>query len=259
LLGYLSDQFGLYENLSVGQSLIYMAVAQRVPPEDSEARVAETAAQLGLTDRLNQKMGELSRGFRQRVAIAQAIIHKPKLLLLDEPMSGLDPEARIELASLVKELARKGMTIMMSSDNLNDLKDFSTHSLKLHEGNFVAHEALGNYQPDHSQVLKILLSRASPKAEAILQAQAGVSNIKVSGDVCLITFKGKVAEQSALLFSLVHAGLPVAEIVVAKKNVQDRFLVDVDFTTLNTPRSDGLKPDEIAHIGAMEHPPTPID
>lgn len=260
LLGYLSDQFGLYDNLTVAQSLIYMAVAHRVPEYESEERVAQTAAQLGLSDRLNQKTGELSRGFRQRVAIAQAIIHRPRLLLLDEPASGLDPEARLELSALLKELARKGMTIMVSSHILSELQDYSTHMLKLHEGNLVTHESLGNYQPDHSRVLQISLSRPTSKVESILNAQAGVSHVSDKGNnMYQLTFKGKMTEQSALLFNLINAGLPVAEVKVEKGSLQELYLADVDFSKTSSPRNDGLKPEELAHIAAQEHPPTPIN
>lgn len=262
LLGYLSDQFGLYDNLTVQQSLTYMAVAHRLPaPEDGGIdHVARIAEQLDLTDRLNQKNGELSRGFRQRVAIAQAIIHQPKLLLLDEPTSGLDPEARMELSALLKQLAANGMTIMVSSHILSELEEYSTHMLKLNDGELVSFEALNNYQRDHSQVLRILLSRTTPKAEEILGKQAGVSNVIVSDSVCQLTFKGKIADQSALLINLINAGLPVAEIVVVKKNLQDRYLADIPNLITSKKSDDNGKHDELAHasIAAAEHPPAPM-
>lgn len=261
LLGYLSDQFGLYDNLTVNQSLTYMAVAHHFPAYEGQNRVEQVAAQLSLTDRLNQKTGELSRGFRQRVAIAQAIIHQPKLLLLDEPTSGLDPEARIELSALLKQLAAQGMTIMVSSHILAELEDYSTHMLKLHEGELATHESLNNYQRDHSQVLHILLSRVTPKTESILAAQVGVSNVHVNGDVCEITFKGKVGEQSALLFNLISAGLPIAEMVVVKKNLQDRYLADIRGKENFKHNNALLKQEEQlaqASVGAAEHPAAPM-
>lgn len=260
LLGYLSDQFGLYDNLTVKQSLTYMALAHALPQQDGEERVFKVAAQLGLTDRLQQKTGELSRGFRQRVAIAQAIIHQPKLLLLDEPSSGLDPEARMELSNLLKLLASQGMTIMVSSHILSELDGYCTHMLKLHEGELASYEALNNYQRDHSQVLNILLSRVTPKAESILAKQAGVSDIKVKGDVCQVTFKGKITEQSSLLFSLVTAGLPVAEMTVVKKNLQDRYLSDIQVNNILKDDHERQQLDDAhASIGAAEHPPEPLD
>ncbi|MDD2775072.1 MAG: ABC transporter ATP-binding protein [Gallionella sp.] len=262
LLGYLSDQFGLYDNLTVKQSLTYMALAHKIPHFDVEARVEQVASQLSLTDRLHQKTGELSRGFRQRVAIAQAIIHQPKLLLLDEPASGLDPEARMELSALLKQLAIQGMTIMVSSHILSELDDYCSHMLKLNEGAVVSFESLNNYQNDHSQVLRMLLSRPTANAGKTLAAQLNVSQVVGEGAAFQFTFKGKITEQSVLLFNLVNAGLPVAEIVVVKRNLQDRYLSDIRLNTAIKQDNDKLKQDEqlaYASVGAEEHPPAPID
>jgi ABC-2 type transport system ATP-binding protein len=262
LLGYLSDQFGLYDNLTVKQSLTYMALAHKLSQQDGEERVLKVATQLSLTDRLQQKTGELSRGFRQRVAIAQAIIHHPKLLLLDEPASGLDPEARIELSDLLKLLASQGMTIMVSSHILSELDSYCTHMLKLHEGEVASFEALNNYQRDHSQVLRMLLSRPTANAATLLAAQANVSQIIADGQAYQFTFKGKITDQSVLLFTLVNAGLPVAEIVVVKKNLQDRYLADIHLNPAAKNIKDQLKQEEQlaqASVGAAEHPPAPID
>ncbi|CAK0767957.1 hypothetical protein CCP3SC15_3770002 [Gammaproteobacteria bacterium] len=93
-VGYLSDSFGLYDTLTVRQCLYYAAEANGVDSARLDEAVQDTAAKLGLTDRLRQRTSELSRGLRQRVAIAQAIIHRPGVVLLDEPAAGLDPEAR---------------------------------------------------------------------------------------------------------------------------------------------------------------------
>jgi ABC-2 type transport system ATP-binding protein len=220
------------------------------------------ASQLSLTDRLHQKTGELSRGFRQRVAIAQAIIHQPKLLLLDEPASGLDPEARMELSALLKQLAIQGMTIMVSSHILSELDDYCSHMLKLNEGAVVSFESLNNYQNDHSQVLRMLLSRPTANAGKTLAAQLNVSQVVGEGAAFQFTFKGKITEQSVLLFNLVNAGLPVAEIVVVKRNLQDRYLSDIRLNTSIKQDNDKLKQDEqlaYASVGAEEHPPAPID
>jgi ABC-2 type transport system ATP-binding protein len=260
MLGYLSDQFGMYDNLTVQQSLVYMAVAHRLPsPEVSGIdRVAEVATQLDLTDRLNQRVGELSRGFRQRVAIGQAIIHRPKLLLLDEPAAGLDPEARQELSDLLKEMGRQGMTIVVSSHILEELEKYSTHVLRMATGEVTGFDALNNYQKDHSQVLRLLFSRPALKVEETLKKQPNVSNIVLNGDWCEFVFKGKITEQSTLLMNLVNAGLPIAEMTVVKKHLQDRYLVDVSRVPPPKKVDDGLKHDEMAHIASTEHHPDPI-
>jgi len=109
-MGYLSDFFGLYEELTVRRGLEYMARSRG----SSAAGAPEVAVRLGLGGYLDEPAGQLSRGLRQRLAIAQAIVHRPAVLLLDEPASGLDPEARLRLGELFIELRDAGMTLLVS-------------------------------------------------------------------------------------------------------------------------------------------------
>lgn len=226
LLGFLSDQFGLYDDLTIEQSLEYMAMAHHLPQHTWQPRVELVSRQLGLADRMRQKTGELSRGLRQRVAIAQAIMHQPKLLLLDEPASGLDPEARHELSGLLKLLRGAGMTIVVSSHILAELADYSTHMLVLREGVIRSHQALGDYRIAHTQPMQLSLSRHMPEAADILSAQTGVSGVHADGQSCRFTFSGDTEDQSRLLAALIAAGLPVAEFTAVRSNLQDLYLAD---------------------------------
>lgn len=226
LLGFLSDQFGLYDDLTIEQSLCYMAMAHHLPQYSWLPRIELVSSQLGLSDRMQQKTGELSRGLRQRVAIAQAIMHQPRLLLLDEPASGLDPEARHELSNLLKLLCSEGMTIVVSSHILAELADYSTHMLVLREGMIRSHQELDNYKKTHSQQLHLSLSRHMPEAAIILAAQAGVSDIRLDGQNGQFTFSGDAADQSRLLAALIDAGLPISEFAIARSNLHDLYLAD---------------------------------
>ena len=109
-IGYLEDEFGLYDELTASQCLLYAAAARGVPDSSLDTRAEAVAAQLDITHCLPKRVRELSRGQRQRVAIGQAIISAPKLLVLDEPASGLDPEARASLAGLFRRLQADGIT-----------------------------------------------------------------------------------------------------------------------------------------------------
>jgi ABC-2 type transport system ATP-binding protein len=133
LLGFLADNFGLYEELTVEQSLAYFATAHQMDQE----RVEEVLEQVNLTDKKKEQIKSLSRGMRQRVGIAQAIIHMPKYLILDEPASGLDPEARIQLAELFKKLNKEGITLLVSSHILAELDQYANHLIVLKEGKLV--------------------------------------------------------------------------------------------------------------------------
>jgi ABC-2 type transport system ATP-binding protein len=133
LLGFLADNFGLYEELTVEQSLAYFAAAHQM----DQQRVEEVLEQVNLTDKKNEQIKSLSRGMRQRVGIAQAIIHLPKYLILDEPASGLDPEARIQLAELFKKLNKEGITLLVSSHILAELDQYANHLIVLKAGKLV--------------------------------------------------------------------------------------------------------------------------
>jgi ABC-2 type transport system ATP-binding protein len=133
LLGFLADNFGLYEELTVEQSLAYFAAAHQM----DQQRVEEVLEQVNLTDKKKEQIKSLSRGMRQRVGIAQAIIHMPKYLILDEPASGLDPEARIQLAELFKKLNKEGITLLVSSHILAELDQYANHLIVLKEGKLV--------------------------------------------------------------------------------------------------------------------------
>lgn len=133
LLGFLADNFGLYEELTVEQSLAYFAAAHQM----DQQRVEEVLEQVNLTNKKKEQIKSLSRGMRQRVGIAQAIIHLPKYLILDEPASGLDPEARIQLAELFKQLNKAGITLLVSSHILAELDQYANHLIVLKAGKLV--------------------------------------------------------------------------------------------------------------------------
>ena len=133
-MGFLYDFYGLYDELTVAQSLTHRAGAQGVGADLQASRVATAAERLKLTEKLDQQVGTLSRGWRQRLSIALNIVHEPKLLLLDEPASGLDPVARDELSKTLRELHGAGMTIVVSSHILSELEDYSTHVLAIDNG-----------------------------------------------------------------------------------------------------------------------------
>ena len=159
LMGYLPDLFGLYEELTVEKSLTYFAMVQGITGVAQIERIQKISKQLDIEGILNQEINSLSRGQRQRVAIAQSIIHYPKLLLLDEPASGLDPEARMHLSKLLLQLREQGITIIVSSHILSELEDYCTHMLVLRDGKLIQHSEVDPNNPDS---LSELYMKSSP-------------------------------------------------------------------------------------------------
>ena len=222
-LGYLPDLFGLYERLSIERCLTYRAWAQGVPKAEVAAAVGWAAQQVGLADRLRERAGTLSRGLKQRLAIGQAIIHKPTLLILDEPASGLDPEARLDLARLLRALRDGGMTLMVSSHILAELEDYSTHLMIIDGGRLVSFEPLGAGRPASGTVEVEV--RFVPGAGDLAQrlAAAGHAAAVVDG-VARLSLPDDPTAQAAALAALVGAGLPVASFAPRQSSLQDAYL-----------------------------------
>jgi ABC-2 type transport system ATP-binding protein len=228
IMGYLSDFFGLYQDLTVARCLEYAAAAQGLPQADIPAAIERTAQRLDLSDRLQQASGSLSRGLRQRVAIGQAIIHQPKVLLLDEPASGLDPEARASLAALFRQLQADGMTLLVSSHILAELDEYSTHMLALREGRMLENRELKPAQlAETHRSLHLDLAQADERLAGWLEGYAQVELQQANASHAEFDFRGSLSDQALLLKALVHEGFAVSSLAEHKENLQQSYLRSV--------------------------------
>ena len=255
-LGYLSDFFGLYSALTVRQSLLHAAGMRALDEAAQRDAVARTAERLGLTSRLDARTDTLSRGWRQRVAIGQAMVHSPQVLLLDEPAAGLDPEARIGLSALFRQLRAEGMTLIVSSHILAELDEYSSHMLAIKDGRAVEFRRIGA-TVETGVTLRIVLAETPANVHAVLAlcVERGISDVQalpaaaVAISTAAVTttaaapkgaapmgaagntgwsaqgsFHGDVAAQANLLKSLVEAGFSVVEFSVVRENLHDSYL-----------------------------------
>ena len=223
MVGYLSDFFGLYDRLTVSQCLHFVARAQGITSEDCQQAITRVSEQLNITDRLQNKPSELSRGLRQRVAIAQAIIHQPKVLLLDEPASGLDPEARHALADLFLQLQQQGMTLIVSSHILAELEAYCSDMLILRAGQVVEHIAIEQKVKQLKQ-FKLVLTRPDKRLSSILSEYDKIFDLQIDGQQALFKLNGDQAVQHELLTLLMASDLTVCEFSMLTANLQDAYL-----------------------------------
>ena len=240
-VGYLSDFFGLYERLTVAQGLEYAARAMGLAPHVAQTRVAQVAQQLDLLALLQRLPSQLSRGQRQRLAIGQAIVHQPAVLLLDEPASGLDPEARASLAQLMRQLQAQGMTLIVSSHILSELDEYCTHILSIRNGRIESHEALqsaggvGQSLQSHqaaanAQPQLYALEVAMPQTEgfearlrqALLHTTGQDFDITGSRPI-LLWLPAAAPARAEWLSQLVQTGIPVASLAPVRERLQDRY------------------------------------
>ncbi len=219
-LGFLQDFFGVYDALSVERNLLFAAAAQGVPADRLAADVVRAAEAVGIADRMKQMAGELSRGLRQRLAIARTLVHRPGLLLLDEPAAGLDPEARMELSGLIRSLRDAGMTLIISSHILAELEQYSTHMLTMRGGQITGPHPVGGAGMAGGERLKVSFTGDAVPIIAFLQTMAGLANIRDEGDGVSFDHAGGEAERPALLRAMIDAGLPVMSFTLAGADLE---------------------------------------
>lgn len=142
MIGYMPDFFGVYEDLTTREYLHFFAAAYRIDRKKRDGIVNDVLALTDLTEKIDSPVDALSRGMKQRLGLARVLLHDPDLLLLDEPASGLDPRARIEIRELLRELMKMGKTILISSHILHELSEYCTQIGIVEQGQLVASGSL---------------------------------------------------------------------------------------------------------------------
>src|SRR5581483_11620514 len=189
----LPDFFGLYDAQTVRRCLFYAARAHGIAPHPAKDAAQAAAVKVGLADRMEQPAGALSRGLRQRLAIAQAIVHRPKVLLLDEPAAGLDPQARRDLSHLLLELRDDGMTLVVSSHILAELEDYSDRMVIVDNGRIAGGESITL----KTNRLRIALAEAREDLVDVLKAH-GAEVLEAGPDHATVTVAGAADARAAL-------------------------------------------------------------
>jgi ABC-2 type transport system ATP-binding protein len=221
-LGFLQDFFGLYDTLTVRQNILYAAAALQMKPAEIDPAVERAIAAVNLGPQSGKPARQLSRGQRQRLAIARAIVHRPPVLLLDEPASGLDPEARRDLSNLLKLLQTYDTTIIVSSHILTELEDYSTDMMAMREGRITEMRRLGAGNTAASRYLLAVLGTPDA-ALAKLGELAGVANLRGDGAQIFFDFDGDERARAALLHAVVTAGIEVLEFRPGAENLEQLY------------------------------------
>ena len=137
LIGYMPDFFGVYKDMEVTEYLDFFGACYKIPAAQREKTVSDVLELVGLSEKKGSLIGALSRGMQQRLGLARVLIHDPQLLLLDEPASGLDPRARIEMMAILQELQRMGKTIIISSHILSELQSLCNRCAIIERGQLI--------------------------------------------------------------------------------------------------------------------------
>lgn len=226
-IGFLPDDFPLYDDLLVWDYLEYFARLYYLQEPDLSHRLNEVLALVDLDSKRHSPISTLSRGMKQRLSLARTIIHKPTLLLLDEPVSGLDPVARVQFRQTLKTLQQQGLTIFISSHILSDLEDFCTSIGIMQMGQLVeSSELRALYNRDQTQQLLISTVADLAPVETFLQDHEFVHECKVLRDKhqIAVTFTGTDDDIVALLRSLISHNFPIIDFHRTQESLEDIFI-----------------------------------
>ena len=226
-IGYMPDTFGVYDEFKVWEYLDFFAAAYKVPKGDRPGLIDLVLDLTNLSNKKDAYVEGLSRGMKQRLCLARTMVHNPKVLLLDEPASGLDPRARIEIRDLLKELRNLGKTISVSSHILPELADFCTSVGIIEKGKLLVSGPIDSLIGDNlgARVLEIKVP-AEDKATAskVLAPLTGVRNVAERGEFLDVQFDGGIDAQNDLLLALINAKVRIVSFGEVQTDLEAVFM-----------------------------------
>lgn len=226
LIGYVPDFFGAYEDMVVQEYLEFFASAYNILGKKRAQIVGDVLELTDLSYKRDALVDSLSRGMKQRLSIARVLLHDPKVLLLDEPASGLDPRARIEIRALLKELHRMGKTIIISSHILPELADLCSSIGILEQGELVYHgsvvEALRRARL--GTTLHVVTPDDQEKARLVLSKLPGVSGANIRDGMVVVTLDSETSDFSFIAQAMLNNNLRIREIKQEEVNLETAFM-----------------------------------
>lgn len=227
IIGYMPDNFGVYDDIKVWEYLDFFAAAYKIP-RDKRPRIIDDVLELtDLTVKKDSYVEELSRGMKQRLCLAKTLVHDPQVLLLDEPASGLDPRARIEIKELLKELKSMGKTIIISSHILPELADFCNKIGIIEQGEMIVSGDVGEImrQVTGGQMLDVrVLPEDMDQAIAFLSGLNSVRNCRIVDQDLKVDYVGEPGHQHEVLTALVQHGVRVRAFFEEQTDLEDIFM-----------------------------------
>jgi len=225
-IGYMPDFFGVYEDMLVWEYLDFFARCYDLPPDHRQQVTDELLDLVDLAEKRDAYVQTLSRGMRQRLCLAHALVHDPQVLLLDEPASGLDPRARVEMRELLRELGAMGKTIVVSSHILAELAELCDSVGIIEKGRLVASGPLAEISRHVRQgrTLRLKVLSDLNEAKVALRHQPGVGEVYEVNGFLEVEFLGDDEATALLLASLVACGVKVVSFGEVSSDLEEVFL-----------------------------------
>ncbi len=226
VIGYMPDFFGVYKDMEVTEYLDFFGACYRIPTAQREKTVNDVLELVGLTEKKGALIGALSRGMQQRLGLARVLIHDPKVLLLDEPASGLDPRARIEMMAILQELQRLGKTIIISSHILSELQTLCNRVAIIEKGRLIYSGPVQVVRDQMSQGRVVWVRVSSDTAQAIelLKGRAEIAEVTPTDGELKVTLAGMEVEHSIVADILVRGGAKLIELREDEIGLEEVFM-----------------------------------
>jgi ABC-2 type transport system ATP-binding protein len=232
-IGYMPDYFGVYPDLKVREYLEFFSACYQIPQSQRPSLIDDLLGLVDLAHRSDDPVDRLSRGMKQRLSLSRTLIHDPKVLILDEPASGLDPRARVEIRELMVELSRMGKTIFFSTHILGDVAEICSRVGIIEAGRLVAEGTLDelHLQIMPRRLVEVALLDQAEQAQQIVSEISGVEAVEIQTsqnerDHTHLTFEfnGDDRALSAILASLVGAQIPVLHFRENNLDLEEVFM-----------------------------------
>lgn len=227
-IGYMPDFFGVYDQLKVDEYLDFYGASYNLKASERKKLIPELLALVNLTDKRYEYVDLLSRGMKQRLCLARALIHDPNVLILDEPASGLDPRARVEMRDIIHRLKDLGKTVLISSHILPELAEMCDEIGVIDNGTLIAHGNVAQIQAELQGDVHIFvdLSYGLEEARAFFEDNPLVTAMSVDKAAMQLhfSFSGTKVEQTELLREAMIADLAITSFTEDKKDLEDVFM-----------------------------------
>ncbi|HZS89999.1 MAG TPA: ABC transporter ATP-binding protein [Chloroflexota bacterium] len=225
-IGYMPDFFGVYDNLTVAEYLAFYASAYRVPTAETRHMIGELLELVDLGSKRDELVEGLSRGMKQRLGLARCLVHNPQVLLLDEPASGMDPRARVEMREIVKELQRLGKTVLVSSHILLELSEMCSHIGIIQGGRLIREGPVGVILSSlkAARTVRIGLLGDLDAAADTVKRQRWVTDVQIVDGALEAAVSGEEQDLADLLHAIVEAGVRVVQFAPASNSLEEIFM-----------------------------------
>jgi ABC-2 type transport system ATP-binding protein len=226
VIGYMPDFFGVYKDMEVTEYLDFFGACYKIPSAQREKTVNDVLELVGLSEKKGALIGALSRGMQQRLGLARVLIHDPAVLLLDEPASGLDPRARIEMMAILQELQKMGKTIIISSHILSELETLCNRVAIIEKGKLIYSGPVQGVRDQMAAGRVFLVKVLGDEARAmeLLKARPEVNQIEHAEGRIKVTLNDHETDPGCVAETLVHGGVKLVGLEEYELGLEEVFM-----------------------------------